>query len=85
MAVWKAERSKGDAPLARAWGILLASVRLRRKQIATLLTGAALMAAAGALVGSELQLDELEIRTVRGPHLQVRPGQGGDQAGVTIP
>jgi hypothetical protein len=48
------------------------------------LAGAALMAAAGAWAGSQVGLDQTEIRVLRGPHLRVLPGQGG-KTSVTIP
>lgn len=73
MAVWKAEHFGDDTPLTRVWGSLLRTASRRRTQIVMVLTGAALMAAAGALAGSQLQLDDLELRPVRGPRLRVSP------------
>lgn len=80
-----AERREGVSPLRRGAGDWLALVARHRRQVMTVLVGAALMAAAGALAGSQMQLDELELRPVRGPHLHVLPGQAFGQVGVTIP
>lgn len=84
MLVWKVWRFEADAPPARAFRSFCMSALRRRKQILTVLAGAAVMAAAGAFAGSQLQLDDLEMRPVRGPYLHVLPGQGGGQTGVTI-
>lgn len=73
MAFRKAEHSAVEKPSARAWANLLKSMSLRRTQIVTWLAGAALMAAAGAWAGSQLRLDDLELRPVRGPRLRVSP------------
>jgi len=67
----------------RALGAGLASV-FRGRGLMIFLAGAALMAAAGAWAGSQVSLDQTEIRVLRGPHLRVGPVQGG-KASVTIP
>ncbi len=67
----------------RALGAGLASA-FRGRGLMIFLAGAALMAAAGAWAGSQVGLDQTEIRVLRGPHLRVLPGQGG-KTSVTIP
>ena len=83
MAFCKVERAGVDARPAQALRNGLASAARRRRQIAMLLGGAILMAAAGALAGSQMRLDTLVMRPANGPHLRVRPGQGGGQHALT--
>lgn len=84
MSVWMDWRSQDKALVAKALGNVCAVVLRRRVQILTVLGGAAVMAAAGALAGSQLRLEALEMRPVRGSYLHVLPGQGGGQTSVTI-
>lgn len=84
MAFRKAVRAQVTGPPARAFRGWLAPALRRRWRLWTLLIGAAVMAAAGALAGAEVRLGDLELRPGHAPHLRVGPGQGG-KAGVTIP
>jgi len=77
-------RAQVTGPPARVFRGWLAPALLRRWRLLTLLVGAVFMAAAGALAGGQIRLDDLELRPDHAPHLRIGPGQGG-KAGVTIP
>lgn len=83
MAERNVESATATGASARALRGWLAST-FRGRGLMIFLAGAALMAAVGAWAGTQVGLDELEIRALRGPHQRVLPGQGG-QTGVTIP